>query len=378
MANTLGNYNPIFYANEALIQLEKALGMANVVHRGYEPSAQQKGSTISIKRPSSFTAQSMPISSAANITTEVVDITLDQWYGVVFALTDKELSHTKEVIIEDHIRPAAVANADKIDDTLCAQYIYVGEYFDAADPGAITDFTGVRNIMFDNKVPLRPRSMMIDGEREADYLALDTFHEANKSADGDMAQREGFLGRKFGFDIFANQNVKTHVQGTVAAGDTAGSVTGAHAVGVATLAIGDLTDSQTVKAGDSFTIAGDSTVYAVTADATSSSSAISASISPTLQVATSGSEVVTFRATTTKLQENLAFHRNAFALAMAPLSDLGNQAGARIGIATDPITNIALRSRLWYEGKESAVYVGIDALWGVKTLDARLAVRMNS
>ena len=43
MANTLGNYNPIFYANEALIYLKHALGMANRVHRerisGLRPDA---------------------------------------------------------------------------------------------------------------------------------------------------------------------------------------------------------------------------------------------------------------------------------------------------------------------------------------------------
>ena len=34
--NTLGIYDPLFYAQEALIQLEKALGLAGRVHRGYD------------------------------------------------------------------------------------------------------------------------------------------------------------------------------------------------------------------------------------------------------------------------------------------------------------------------------------------------------
>ena len=35
MANTLGVYDPIFFAQEALIHLENALGMATRVHRSF-------------------------------------------------------------------------------------------------------------------------------------------------------------------------------------------------------------------------------------------------------------------------------------------------------------------------------------------------------
>ena len=61
--NTLGNYNETFFAQEALIQLEKALGMAGRVYRGYDPNPQVKGSTIQIRRPSSFTAQAAPMAA---------------------------------------------------------------------------------------------------------------------------------------------------------------------------------------------------------------------------------------------------------------------------------------------------------------------------
>jgi hypothetical protein len=36
MANVLSPYNPTFYAAEALILVQNALGMANRVYRGYE------------------------------------------------------------------------------------------------------------------------------------------------------------------------------------------------------------------------------------------------------------------------------------------------------------------------------------------------------
>ena len=48
--NTLSVYDPLFYAQEALIQLEKALGMAARVHRGYDKEPQSKGSIIKIRK----------------------------------------------------------------------------------------------------------------------------------------------------------------------------------------------------------------------------------------------------------------------------------------------------------------------------------------
>jgi hypothetical protein len=61
---------------------------------------------------------------------------------------------------------------------------------------------------------------------------------------------------------------------------------------------------------------------------------------------------------------------------MAPLPNIGEQLGARVASVVDPVTGLALRSRMWYDGDKSTVKVGIDALWGVQVLDPNLAVRM--
>ena len=78
MSNTLGVYNPIFYAQEALILLEKALGMAGRVHRGYDEERRTflKGETINIRKPSTFTAQNAP-SSAQDLDTGTVSLVLE-------------------------------------------------------------------------------------------------------------------------------------------------------------------------------------------------------------------------------------------------------------------------------------------------------------
>jgi hypothetical protein len=377
MPNTLGLYDPLFYANEALIQLEKALGMAARVHRGYEKSPQEKGSTINIRRPTSFVAQPMPISAGntSDINPDSVAITLDQWHGVQFGLTDKELAYTKEQIIDEHIRPAAVAVADKIDQSLVALYKDI-PWFVAADTSTpVKDFTNLRQRLFDNKVPLDDLHYMIGGAMENVYLAQAVFHQANTSSQGSETQRRGTLGEKFGFETFANQNVLTHA---------ATPITFAGAQANAQVNVGDTTiavkDSDAALAGtiEKGAIISDGTYnYAVTADATAVGNVITCSVTPKVKAQINANAALTITQPGTKVM-NLAFHRGAFALAMAPLPDMANELGAKIATVVDPLTGLALRSRMFYDGFTAKTFVSIDALWGVKTLNPDMAARLHS
>ncbi len=377
MSNTLSVYDPIFYAQESLIQLEKALGMAGRVHRGHDKAPQQKGSVIAIRKPGSFTAQDAP-SDPQDVDAGEVQVRLDNWKEVKFALTDKELSATGEAIIDDHIRPAAVALADAIDQSLCGLYAEVPWHHDVAATAGVTDIVAVRRRMFDNLVPLRDPAMlhwMVDGDIEADLLSQAAFTQWQGSGEvGARAQVSGALGQRFGFNFFANQNVATHTPGTLSA--TSAALQGAHAKGATSVTLDAGTLTGTLKRGDTFVINGHAQRYAVTADATASGNAVTASITPAL-----ARDHADNAAVTVSLDEHsasLAFHRNAFALAMAPLSELGNQLGAKVATVADPVTGLALRSRLFYDGNNSKVFVALDALWGVKTLDPNLAVRARN
>ncbi len=218
MANTLGVYNPIFYAQEALIHLWNALGMAPRVHLGYsrERETFEKGDTINIRKPSVLTTNNAP-ATAEDLSTETVAIVLDQWKEVKFKLSDKELAQTQQRIIDDHIAPAAYSWADNIDSALTDLYKDVPWFDDANATIAIDDITGPRKILFDNKVPLQDEGMMhymLDGAAEQGFLELTAFTQWQGSgAAGVQAQLRGSLGTRFGVEIFANQNVKTHTKG---------------------------------------------------------------------------------------------------------------------------------------------------------------------
>ncbi len=373
MPNELSVYDPLFYAQEAIIQLHKNLGMAARVHRGYDKSPQQKGSVISISRPSTFTALAAP-QSAQDIDAGEVQIALDQWYEVKFKLTDKELTYTTEKIITDHIGPAAYAMADKIDSQLTALYKDIPWSNTNGSPLIASDITENRRILGVNLAPSDNRHLMLSPTQEAEALNLTAFSQWQGAGQaGADTQMRGTLGMKYGFETFMNQNVATHTAGVAA--DATGALTSAGTKGDTSIALDSITTAGTVKKGDSFVIAGNTQRYVFTEDKTASAGAIATvGIFPALVQDYDNLSVVTI--TLLSGEQGLGFHRNAFALAMAPLSEAGNQIGARIATVTDPVTGLSLRSRMFYVGDTSSVYVSIDALWGTKTLDPNLACRL--
>lgn len=377
MANTLGIYDPLFYANEALIHLEKALGMAGRVHRGYDEERRsfRKGSKIEINRPSTFVVQDAP-ATAADLDVGTVEMELTYWREIKFKLTDKELAFTTEKIINDHVKPGAYALADDIDQKLAGLYADVPWHYDLSGTPVVGDVIGPRTVMFNNQVPVHDienMHYMIDGTFEGDLLGLSAFSQQQGAGDlGVATQMRGSLGTKYGQEIFANQNTPSHVKGTASV--TALLTNGTPAKGATTFNIDAASVTGTVVPGDTFIIAGQTQRYAVTNTVTASGNALTGvTFTPGLVAAPGDGIAVTLMLD--NHVSNLAFHRNAFALAMAPLSEMGNALGAKIAAITDPVTGLALRSRLYYVGDSSEVHVAIDVLYGIKTLDPNLACR---
>ena len=189
-------------------------------------------------------------------------------------------------------------------------------------------------------------------------------------------QQRGSLGMKYAFETFSNQNVQiapnpAALATVVQLQLNAGALKGATQV---VIKDSDAVLVGVVTKGDSFVIAGSTQRYAVTANATAAANLITLNITPPLVKDYATNDNVTLRQQAGK-SENLGFHRAALALAMAPLSDAGNAIGARIATASDPVTNLSLRSSMWYVGDCAQIFVRIDALYGVKTLNPNMAVR---
>lgn len=382
MPNTLGNYTEIFFAQEALIQLENQLGMASRVFRDYDATPANKGDTIRLRKPSTFTAQNAPSSSQA-LNTDSNTITLDQWKEVKFDLTDKELTLSADRLIEDHIRPAAYALAKEIDDQLCQLTLQVPWIAaQQASTFALADLAQPQKVLFDNGAPEQDGNLhlMVGGSMRANIVG--TLGGANMFGTGvDQARTNGQAPMLYGFKPFANQGTLNFTTSQMA--DVDGTLTSGVAAGVGVISISGLTISQAagIKKGDTLVIAGNRQRYAVLADASTDGAGVAATVSiyPNTVAAYSGSAVINIDKRTGAKESNLAFHRNFAALSMAPLSRMGSElGGVRMSIATDPKTALALRASMWYNGDERKVKVALDCLFGVKMLDPNLATRWYS
>ncbi len=288
--------------------------------------------------------------------------------GQGFKLTDKEKTLTPEVFVRDHLAPVANSIADQIDQNLASLTLEVPwqQLGDATNP--YKDFPNGRKILLDNKNPIITPAeyfYMTDSVLEARYETDPTFVQAQSDADSGDLQRTGQLGVKWGFRIFPNQNATTFAGSS---GTGAGTVTGVNAVGASTLNVATVTAN--FKRGTTFSIAGFTQKYAITADVASGTVI---SISPKLQVATAGGEAITYDQTA-RTSLGLMAHREAFALVMQPLEDAGP--GIESATIVDDVTGLTLRSRIWGDGGTGATVWCLDALWGYKTLNPNLAVRI--
>ncbi|MBU0724394.1 MAG: hypothetical protein KJ904_18730 [Alphaproteobacteria bacterium] len=388
MANSLGAYNATFFAQEALIQLEKALGLASRVYRGYEAerASYGVGDTVNVPVPSSFAAQDHAPGSgttAQDIEAGTVPIRLDRHKEVKFAVSDRDLAYASERIIDDHLRPAAYALADSIDQDLCGLYRFVPWAVDVTGSAGAGWVTSPRRRLRELMVPVDDGNLhlMVDPAIEQDFLGLDIFHAAlvtGGTANQDALLR-GSLGTRFGAEIFVNQNVRSHAAGTLVASgsDLEGVLDGAVARGAASIAVDGFADGATVKAGDSFTIAGHAQHYVATADVTLAGGAGSIPIYPESVRAYDSGALLTFETGPESFSANLMFHRNFAALVLAPLPATGDGRGAQIETVTDPVTGLSLRARMWYDGDTATNFVALDVLYGLTVLDGNLAVRLR-
>lgn len=207
---------------------------------------------------------------------------------------------------------------------------------------------------------------------------------SNVNTSGDMAaMRDGKLVDKFGTFIINNQHSTRITSGTVVSTgtDVAGAVSGSYAADSFTLGITSLSGTQTLKVGDTFTIAGHSIDYTVTADVTLTSGAATISIFPGLESAVTTSDTVAFTDGTaatnnaSSYMNNFMFAPDAFGLAYVPLEDV-SEYGVKTAFAN--IGGLPLRMREWYDNNTGEHNIQADVAIALGIMDNRKAVRVRS
>lgn len=371
-SNTLTVVIPQLLA-QGLMALRQMAVMPRFVNRGYETLAGQKGSTIDIPIPSAITAQAVspsyvPPDDAGVVPTKIA-MALDQWYEAPFFLTDQDMLQAMDGFIPMQASEAIKALANNVDSAILN--LYKGVYGYAGTAGTtpfgsdLSEFLVADQVLNDQLAPADPRYVVINSRAKANAMGLRAFQDVSYRGDAAGIQK-GDIGEKLGAFWAMDQNVVRHTAGTYTTGYTASGVNalGATTVNVAGGALG------TFVVGDIVDIAGNSQTYAITGS-TGGSTVTAITISPGLAAATAGGEAITKRGSH---RVNLAFHRDAFALASRPFGEADPMNLGTFKSAVDPVSGLALRLEVSRQHKRTRF--SFDILYGVKLVRPELACRI--
>ena len=383
MANTLTNIMPKILA-KGLLALRERCVLPSLVNMDYGSEAAQKGTTIDV--PISTAIAVAPVSpsntppSPGDTTPDLVQISLDKWYkNTPFHLTDKELTEVdrNRDFMPMQVSEAVRGIANQVNQDIFATYTDVGNLANPLAAAFESDhIVDARKLLNMANCPADNRAFVINHEAEAILLKEGDFTAANTSADGGLARREGDIGRKYGFNWWADDDCPLHTGGT-ALGQAARTVGADAAVGARTLSITH-DAAETLAAGDSFTIAGDSTYYSIATAVTLQNGDTNCTISPALKVAADEDDNITFidDVISSTGRVGLAFHRDAFALATRPLmasaTDLAM--GSNMMSMTDPVSGLSLRLEVQRQYKQTTWE--FDILYGTKCVRPEFACKV--
>jgi len=385
MASTLNNYNPQYWANQALMLLTTRKGYASRIFRGYEGERESfgRGDVINFRKPMKFTAEDIFSSAptAIDLDPPKSSLTLDSHFAVRFKVSDKDLVFAGDRLVTEHIAPAVDALAQKLDLDVATMFTNKIPHVVAttlSTTNAATLLSNVRKKMVENLVPRDGKPLTYVASPATMALMLqNTAFTQFQGADGAgvAAQTSGDLGMKFGFSWFETTNIITGRAVTVP-NDTTGALSAAHLSSVTSIAVDNFGTSEVIAAGQILTIAGDS--YVVKTGATMSSGAGTLVLEvPTRQAYANNAVVLLTSDVTTAVDNDIAFHPSAAALVVAPLPMHASSLGASIYTATDPASGLSVRARLNYDNVAGDVNVILDVLYGMAIIDQDLAVRVE-
>ena len=384
MANDLSNILHKILAR-GLMSVREQVKFTQLVNTDYSREAAQKGNTIDVPIPTSVGVIDVtPGSTDPNTvgkTPGKVGIELDNWkQSEPFALTDKELQEVDEnehftpMYIEEAVRGIVGAINQSVISNYKRIYGFAGSAGSTPFDSEASAATSARKVLQRQLAPRRDRRMVLDHDAEANALGLSTFADFEKTGDRDV-KIEGMLGRKYGFDWFSDDDIVTHTAGTAAGAGVTVTHISDSAAGAESVTLAVDSGTETLVEGDIISFAGHDQTYVVLEDVTLNTSGVSVSISPGLAQGVDGSNTAVAVTVRESHVVNLAFHRDAFALAMRPLIEsriTGD--GANLATIADPVSGLVLRAEVRRQHKQTAWE--IDALWGAQLVRPEFAVRV--
>lgn len=365
---------PDIIARESLMILQSNTVMAGLVYRDYEEEfgPSKVGDTITIRKPATFEAKEFSGHTEVQDAKEGrVSLTLEKHLDVTTAVTSKQWTLELDDFSARIITPAMVALNEKLDRYLCGLYPAFHQVAGVAGsgPDSLAHLAKLDEVMNEAKIPVAGRRVVVGPATKSAMFAIPEVARADARGDEGTALREASMGRIMGMDWFMDQNINRHTAGSAKA-VSALAVNGAVAAGASQMAVDGGSGTEELKLGDVFSVAGVEGSFVVTEDAIAASGAFT-SVKFAPAAPESGFPDNAAITVMDSHRANLAFVRNAVALATVPLElPRGNNNAAYVSMQ-----GMGIRVVYGYDMDTKTDIISFDLLAGAKVIDPRLGVR---
>lgn len=402
MTNVLATSTII--AKTALPILKNMLTFAAAVNRDYESeftSNEQRGyapgNTIYIKKPPRYVYRAGRVAVPQATVENTVPLTLSQGgCDIQFTSNEMTLSLTK---LEDKVAAAIAPVANEID----RQGLQLARFatYNTLNPTgalptsaalAIQAMTGMGQRLDEMAAPRndRGRAMIMNPALNAALIQGFGGYFNNQGVISQQNRSGMMADNNFGFsNIGMDQNVDVHLNGAATATNIAGAGQTGAAVTVVAVAGGTLTRGTVITLPGVFAVnpqsrqsTGQLANFVVTADVLVGATSIP--ISPAIVTSgafqnvtaspTTGAPYVIQGAASTGYSTNVAFHKDAFTLAMVPMWAPPGGRGV-VDVAQETEDGFTVKVTKFYDGVNDNLITRLDVLFGYAATYPELAVK---
>ena len=401
MSNTLVTCSIV--AKEALPILKNMLSFSSNVNRDFEDEftgnmnrGYAPGATINIKRPPRYTYRAGRVSVPQATTESSIPLTLSQGgTDLNFTSAEQTLSLTK---LEDKIAAAVAPIANEID----RQGLQLARFatFNTLNPtGALpaTQIAAVQAITDSNRrldemgAPRDKRRAFVMGPGLNGAMLNGFSGMFNQVSSLNKQYDSGLMQNAFGISPSMDQNVDTHTNGTQVVTGTAVAA-GLSGASIACVGLGGtITRGTVVQFPGVFAVnpqsrqsTGVLAQFVITADLLAG--AVALPISPAMVTSgpfqnvsgpTTAANFTIVGAASTSYQANVAYHKDAFTLAMVPLWSPPGGKGV-IDVAQESYDGSTVKVTNFYDGVNDNSIWRLDVLFGWAATYPELAVKYYS
>jgi len=387
-------------AKESLAVLENMLNFSKNVNRDYESEFSSNmsrgyapGATINIKKPPRYQYRAGKVATPQATVQSTIPLTVSQGGTELFTSSqDRTLSVQK---LEDIMMAAMAPIANEIDrQGLALAHFAAFNTVNAAGALPTTQATALQVITDANRkldeaaAPRDRRRTLIGNPALNGALVQGLAGQFNSNAVTSEQNRTGMFQDSYGLNYGMDQNVDIHTNGAATATNINGANQTGSAITVVAVAAGTLTRGTVITLPGVFAVnpqtrltTGQLQDFVVTADALAGATTIN--ISPAIVTSgafqnvtaspTTAQPYVIKGAASTAYGTNIAYHKDAFTLAMVPM---WAPSKGVIDVKQETHNGFTIKVTEFYDGKNDDAIMRLDVLFGWAATYPELACKI--